>query len=119
MFTAPAVRESQVRSTPQVTDCDPVALDDPSLLRDPCEKCNPIDFTVLFSLTPRDGSVFLTGLRQPLSSCGPEKILHKPSGEDENRLLKESEKSQWPEIPESHRMVEWKPDEENEWAALV
>lgn len=61
-----------------VADCGPVAPDDSSLLRDPCEKCSPIDFKVLFSLTPRDSSVFLTDLRQPLCNCGLEKILHKP-----------------------------------------
>lgn len=46
LFSTPAVRESRVRSTPRVADSSPVALDGLSLLRDPCEKCNLIDFTV-------------------------------------------------------------------------
>lgn len=73
LLFAPAVRESQVRSTPHVADSGSVALYALSILSDCCENCNLFDFTVLFSLTPRSGSLFLTDLKQPLCSCGLEK----------------------------------------------
>lgn len=73
MFFALAVRESQVKST-RGAHCGQVALGDLSLLGDLCETRNPIDFTVLFSLTLRGGSVFLTDLRQPRAAVALRKF---------------------------------------------
>lgn len=46
-----------------------MALGDLNIFRDSCEKCNPVDFTALFSLTPRDGSISQADLRQPLAAA--------------------------------------------------
>lgn len=75
LSSSPAVSETRVRSTPHVADSRRVALDDLTLLRDPCEKCNLIDFPVLFSLTPRDGAIFSLTWDNPFAAV----VLRKSS----------------------------------------